>query len=179
MFKFIQIIYHTFFSWNRPGFYLYRKFFKHENAVTPDEGVDIVIESAGGTALYSFLRYVKDHNPELKIAMFTHSAGAVKYAIRHHIPVIVLTRNPFDSIKSLKRRFADFSMNGIIIRYMVFHASLAKMDFVVGSFDDITHRPQNIIEAANEKYGLRLCPGDGHIAHHNRKTADEPEPPIH
>jgi hypothetical protein len=140
----------------------------------PDERTGLLIESAGSSASFAFAEYVKKHNPDLRVSHGCEVPATVKFAVRHGIPVIVLTRNMLDFVQSAISRFPQTAVRNAVRCYADFHRHLLPLrdKIVVADFHVVREDPAGVIRACNAKYGTAFNEGDN-VLPRIRKTQTE------
>lgn len=113
---------------------------------------DICIEgypSSANSFLYNVLKRVRD---DISVSHHTHSIANIKRALSYDVPVVVVFRDPLESISSTVYRF-EKTIYAQIIRYLNFY------EYVVGesdsilliSFKQVTQKTSNTVRKI-EKY---------------------------
>lgn len=152
---------------SNPALYLaYARHFKPGDFWTaPGPDTQLLIEGAGCCATHSFTAYVRQFNPGLRIAHTCEVPATVKYCVRRGIPVIVLTRNMVEFVRSATERFPQISTANARRIYVHFHRHVLPLRdrIVVADFLEVTAHPRAVVEACNRLYGLNLNPGDDQL----------------
>lgn len=147
-------------------FFFYARHFKPGDFwILPDEQTDLLIEAPGHCATHSFVAYVQKHNPNLRISHTCEVSATVKYCLARNIPVIVLTRNVMDYVRSATTRFSMISRSNALRCYTAFYKDVLPLreHLVVADFPEVIHHPREVLERLNEKYGLELNTGDDEL----------------
>jgi len=142
----------------------------------PDANTQLVIEEPGSCANHSLATYVKKHNPDLRLATLTHSAAPARFATRHGIPCIVLTRDILGFVCSSVSRFPHLYSPRVAARiYTSFYKSILPVidRVVVAQFQDVIRDPREVIRAVNGRFSVEFNLGDGALPH-IRGTAEMP-----
>ena len=133
----------------------------------PDANTDLVIEEAGACGNHSLAAYFKAHNPDRNVATLTHGAAPVRYAAKHGIPCIVLTRDIFGYVESTTTRMPHLYTQQLAVR--VYTAFFLQIQDVLGNVLVVRlhelANPQRIIARLNHKYRTTYNEGDGDILH--------------
>jgi hypothetical protein len=92
---------------------------------------------------------------EVQVACHVHAPAQVIAAVRRHIPVLVLVREPEPTILSFVIRHPHVTMRQALRAYVRFYAPLLRRRdaFVVGSFGDVTADLGVVIRHVNERFG--------------------------
>ena len=108
---------------NKPGLYfLYARLFKPGDFwVLPNRNTELLIESAGAAASHAFRTYVQKHNPEVNLAYGCEVPATLKYAQRHTIPAVVLTRAREAFVSSVTERFPQITHRNAERIHATFH----------------------------------------------------------
>ena len=134
---------------------LYKFFFKLSNKVDKNllinEDTELVIEGfprVGNT--FFVLAFKNICNNELVIAHYIHLSCQIKQGLKNEIPVIILFRDPIESIISLKVREPKFSLNVALFWYCFFYKFVLdniqnkivvkKFDSFINNFEEIKKR---------------------------------------
>lgn len=146
----------------RPFIYLpLRKLRKAKTVVGPD--TQLLIEGAprcGNTWTEALIRY--SHEGDICLAHHSHAVAHVKAAVKRGIPSLILYREPDAAIRSflaLKKIPEVVSVNDAFIEYVLFYKHIMRLSrehIVFASFEDVTQRPDLVIEKLNHRFSLRL-----------------------
>lgn len=127
----------------------------HEGHVI-DSSTEIMIEGAprsGNTFAVAAFEHAQGRR--VKVARHLHGAGHVMEGIRRGVPVLVVCRNPRDSVTSQVIRHPETTLAQALRQWVSFHKPLMGCldQFVVASFDEITANFGSVIERINQKFG--------------------------
>jgi hypothetical protein len=87
-----------------PSFHLLFNLKKKPQARVVNRNHDIVIEGFPRSGNTFLLAYFKELNPKAQIASHFHTYSQVFWGIRYQIPLLIVIRNPVDSVCSLHIR---------------------------------------------------------------------------
>jgi hypothetical protein len=123
---------------------------------------DIVVESfprsASSFAVAAF-RLAQEPRA-VRVAYQTHAPGHVIAAVRRHVPVLVLIREPAGAVVSNLVRHPERGVNGVLRGYLRFYQPLVpyRTGFVTASFDDVVGgRFGAVIRRVNERFGTTFA----------------------
>jgi len=143
-------------------FYLfYLKYFRNHK-LTPDANKTLIIEGYPRSANSFIEALIYFNNRDLlyenKISSHTHSISSLKFGIKKKIPIIVVLRDPIDSISSLKIRRSNLPIEMLIFRYIYFykfvHKNLKK--FMILEFNEYTKEYSQTLKKINKFFNLKL-----------------------
>lgn len=124
-----------------------------------DRDTDVVIEGfprSGNTFAIAAFRHAQDH--EVRIANRVHAPGHVIAALDAHLPVLVLIREPEESVLGWVVYKGDISIGQALRAYRRFYAPLLphRHRFVVASFDQVITDFGAVIRRVNGRFGTNF-----------------------
>jgi hypothetical protein len=125
-----------------------------------DAGTDVVIEGRPGCGNSFAREAMLLANPGIRVASHVHSAAQVLEGMRLRKPVIVIVRRPADAIASKAARYDDVDVREELIWFAGFYERLLPLidSFVIATFERITSRFGEVIEAVNARFGTSFAP---------------------
>jgi len=90
-----------------------------------------------------------------------HSAGHIRRALRLHVPVLVLVRDPLEAITSfLVYQKGNYSIELAFREYIEFYSEVVrgKEQLVVASFEEVTRCFGDVICRVNRRFGTDFIP---------------------
>jgi hypothetical protein len=150
--------------WLYSAQYYLRRFLGASDRLTLcGKGVDLCVEgypSSGNSFAVTLLREL---NPAVKVSSHFHSVANVKLAMRHGIPVVILLREPVDTLSSRIVRFGSSPLPAVL-EYLDFHrhikqfASRSRLCFI--TFENLTKRPGPTVDRISSFSNLCFPSGD-------------------
>jgi hypothetical protein len=121
-----------------------------------DDSTEIMIEGAprsGNTFAVAAFEHAQGR--PVSIARHLHGAGHVIEGIRRGVPILVVCRDPRDSITSQVIRHPETTLQQALRQWITFHEPLLEHidQFVVGSFEEVTTDFGAVIARVNERFG--------------------------
>jgi hypothetical protein len=121
-----------------------------------DPSTEIMIEGAprsGNTFAVAAFEHAQGR--PVSIARHLHGAGHVLAAIEQGVPILVVCRDPRDSITSQVIRHPETTLPQAIRQWVTFHEPLLEHldEFVVGSFEEVTTDFGAVIARINARFG--------------------------
>lgn len=116
---------------------------------------EIVIEAFGGSAnSFAVFAFQAAQDRSIKIAHHLHITGQIKQAIKQHLPVVVIVRNPIDAVTSLLSRDYCPSAKWGFRHYTLFYEDIIQhADSIVWvHFEDLVKKPEMMIHAVNARF---------------------------
>ena len=107
--------------------------------------------SANSFAHHIFMSW----NPDVKIAHHLHVPLQVVYAVKWHVPCIVLIRNPLDALASLYIADERLSLTAAIKSYINFYKKILPLKeyLIIAKFEEIVNDYYDVIKRTNSKFG--------------------------
>lgn len=132
---------------------------------------DIVIEGfprSGNT--FAVVAFEFSQGRVLQVAHHLHAPVQIIMAVKWHIPILVVIRNPTDAIASLAVREPAISLVCALREYVAFYEVIMKQrDFcVIANFDQITSDYGNVIARVNNKFQTHF-----RLFEHNQENVDK------
>jgi len=146
----------------------------------PDPDTQLLIESPGSCATIAFIEYFKKHNPEVRLAYCCEVPATVKYCAKRNIPVILLTRNVLDFVRSGVTRYSQITRGNAFRAYSYFHRQILPIreQVVVVDFHIVRVDPKEAISRCNDFYGTAFETGDNALPEtHHTQYGGERNPP--
>ena len=114
---------------------------------------DICIDGYPRSANSFSVRMFRQSNPDSNIAHHTHAVANLSKSLVYGVPVVVLIRDPRQSIVSSVIAHRKNTISEEMHRYIDFYAwVLERVDcFVIADFDDVVNNFNMIIRSVNEK----------------------------
>lgn len=129
-----------------------------QRLVTRDTGVliDGHPRSANTFAVHAF----RSVNPEVSIAHHLHCPGHLLRGVRFGVPVLLVVREPADSVVSEVVRDPRRTLSGALSDWIHFHRRLVGHldEMVVSTFDETTGDFGTVIERLNTMFGTSFRP---------------------
>jgi len=152
----IRLFLRSYIGKNPTFFFMLQKIIGKKNKIfAVNKSTDIVIEgfprSANTFAIYAFdFVQQKRHN----IAHHLHVPAQIIKGVRLKIPIIVLIRDPIDSVISLLIREPKLDLRIALRIYIMFYKTVFKYlnSAVIASFSDVTHNMGDIILEINNRF---------------------------
>lgn len=126
---------------------------------------DLVIEgfprSANTSSVYTFLHA---QNNAVKLGHHLHVVAHVKFAVRHKIPCLVISRKPIDCVASLMVMRAGGNPRKLLCEYIDFTREINKLrkDIVIVSFSSVVDSGLGFaIRLVNERFGTHFTEPNG------------------
>lgn len=132
------------------------------NAARVEQGTDLVIQayprSANTYAYHAF--QVANEQQNLKIAHHLHAPAQVILGAELGVPVLVIFRNPEDSVCSFVMRHPEVGIRQALRSWLRFHRKVMTVRSAVylASFIQITSDYADVIEGVNKRYGTQFTP---------------------
>jgi hypothetical protein len=116
---------------------------------------DICIEGPPRSANSFAVNVFHLQNPQCLIAHHVHVPMQVIYAVNHHIPCIVLLREPSEVLSSLLIVDRNLSVESAIRSYIYFYQRIrpVRSSVIVASFEQVITDFSGIMLRVNAKYG--------------------------
>ncbi len=141
---------------------MYSAYQRHRQRSWPviDRDTDLVIEGRPGCGNSFAREALLLVNPQTKVASHIHSPAQVLEGLRLGKPVVVLVRRPADAIASEAARFDDVDLRYELISFVRFYDRLLPRaeEMVVATFERITSRFGEVVEAVNARFGTSFEP---------------------
>lgn len=123
------------------------------------EGTGLVIEGfprCGNT--FAVVAFELAQEQSVKIAHHLHVPAQIIYAVRHHIPVLVLIRNPVDAVISYMIRDRRITIEDGLNEYIWFYSYVLKYrdQVVLAEFESVTGNYGDVIMRLNERFHTRF-----------------------
>jgi hypothetical protein len=121
----------------------------------PTRSTDLLIDGFPRSA-NTFARVAFQYsNPEASVASHLHSSVAVKRAVSHGVPVLLLIRDPVAAVSSLLVREAGLQADSALRMYLSFYRALMPIGsgLIVGKFDAVVSDYGAVIRRVNRKFG--------------------------
>jgi len=130
-------------------------------AAPVDQSTDVVIEAfgrSGNTFAVNAFRMAQKN--DVKIAHHLHASAQVIEGIKRKVPVLVIIRNPQDSVVSFCLRHPVVTLSQVLRAYIRFYESLNeyKDKIVIATFDEVTSDFGAVILKLNSMYGTTFKP---------------------
>ncbi len=137
---------------------LMRRRLAHEGHVM-DDSTEIMIEGAprsGNT--FAVAAFEQAQGRPVSIARHLHGAGHVLEGIQRGVPILVVCRDPRDSVTSQVIRHPETTVPQALRQWITFHQPLlGHIDqFVVGNFDEVTTDFGAVIARINARFGTEF-----------------------
>jgi len=119
------------------------------------EKTDIVIEGFSGSAnTFAYQAFVFAQKKQYNIAHHTHIVGQIIKAIKLKKPILLLIRNPKDTLISNLTKTPYISPYILLMNYIHYYHSLMryKSKFVVADFSEVTSDFSKVIGKVNSKF---------------------------
>ncbi|MFN6189390.1 MAG: hypothetical protein ACK54F_10205 [Planctomycetia bacterium] len=150
--------------WLYSAHYSLRRFFGASHRLKLcGKGVDLCVEgypSSGNSFAVTLLREL---NPNVRVSSHFHSVANVKLAMRHGIPVVILLREPLETLSSRIVRFGSSPLPAVL-DYLDFHrhmnqfASRSRLCFI--GFEALTKRTGPTVDRISSFSNLCFPHGD-------------------
>lgn len=95
-------------------------------------------------------------NPETRVAHHLHCSGQIKKSIALGIPTVVIIREPVSAACAIHVLWPYISLRRALRAYVRYYSALSPADSVIAFFDDITTKPDSVIDQINEQYGTQF-----------------------
>ena len=134
----------------------------------------VLLEGFGGSAnsyLYAVFKFANGANKTFKLAGHTHHSAQVIQAVQWKIPVVVILRNPVDSIVSLCARESmstylapmgnkrlERHVQYLLQEYVYFYESISHLggDVVFVDFELVINDVNRVIARVNDRFNIDL-----------------------
>ena len=112
-------------------------------------------QRSGNSYLYMCLSI---SNPLLKVGHHIHGIAHVRYALRRQIPVVVLVREPAESLASLLTWDNRLQLGIALDSYIRFHKQLKKLKYeiLLVDFVELVTDVDAVIRKINQRFDLKL-----------------------
>jgi hypothetical protein len=139
-------------------FYPLFKLKKKPQARLIERDTQLVIEGLQRSGNTFMVAYFKLTNPEVVVSSHYHFLSQVSVAVKRKLPVIVLVRNPKDTIPSFMMRDPAVSPKYILKYTKLFFQALQKYKdrVVISDFTETITKPHRVIEKINKKFGTNF-----------------------
>lgn len=107
---------------------------------------------------FSVLAFEKAQSRKVHVAHHMHSSAQIVNAVRFNIPILILIRNPIDSISSMVLRNKNLSISRLLAQYSEFHEAIYEYNkqFIVVDFNEVTSNFGQVIEKINTRFDVRF-----------------------
>lgn len=122
---------------------------------------ELVIDGFTRSAVtFATIAFQQAQRTPVRVAHTLHSAGHILAAVRRRVPVLVMIREPDDTVLSTVIREPYVSLPMALDAYARFYTKirLCRTGFVVGEFDEVTHDFGRVIRRVNERFGTAFDP---------------------
>lgn len=131
-----------------------------------NESSELVIEGFPRSAnTFAVVAFRQAQGRDVPMAHHLHVEAQILKGVSRGLPVIVLIRNPIDSVRSLIIRHPLLTIEDAFQRYIEFYAAVERVAdrVVVADFKNITSNFGEVIDKVNKKYGteyelFKHCP---------------------
>ena len=129
---------------------------RRDRACLVGKGTDLVIDgvqrSANGFVTYTFLGAQQQ---SARVAHHLHSGAQVVRAVRLHVPVLLLIREPTASALAIVGAWPHVGVGQALRAYSRYYRRVAEVagDCVVGFFDQVTSDLAGVVQRVNERCG--------------------------
>jgi hypothetical protein len=126
---------------------------RHGEPVGPD--TDLVIEGFPRTGTsFAYAAFLMAQDRPVRVAAHVHAPAQVIEGVRRQIPVLVIARDPRETVLSFVVRNPHIPLHRALAAYLRFYEPLLRLrsGFVVGSFPDVTADFGAVIRRLNERF---------------------------
>lgn len=124
-----------------------------------DADIEIVLEGfprCGNT--FALVAFEMAQDRDVRIAHHLHAPAQIIEGVRLVLPVVLLIRDPIDTVSSFVIRHPDLTMKAGLRAYTSFHRHVLpyRDDIVIAPFERVTSDFGAIIDTVNRRFGTRF-----------------------
>jgi hypothetical protein len=175
MVGFVAILFRVFLSWNPLGYWSIVAIryvssingFEYPRRRISFLKTDLVVGTAGASASYSFIEYLKQHNPEICIAHHHHCEYPMVWARALYRPRVFLVRDYDQYQNTIVERFPKWKGSRFKRKFEYYFGLwvAGKTGCLIFKYEDVVGSPDKCIERINQAFRENLNPGDGKLCH--------------